>query len=110
MDRQHRGQPRTADEGFEQEEGEAWVAGPVYQIRVKGHLNHRWSRWFEGLAITHEPDGSTLLRGAVVDQPALYGLLIKVRNLGLSLLSVVREPDGRVREDEDGQPHRDSTA
>lgn len=108
MDRHHRGQAGAADEGFEQEGGETWVAGPVYQIRVKGHLNRRWSIWFDGLAITHEPDGSTLLTGAVVDQPALYGLLIKLRNLGLSLLSVVREPDERVQEDEDGQPHRDS--
>ncbi len=74
----------------------------VYQIRVKGHLNQRWSTWFDGLAITHEQDGTTLLTGAVVDQPALYGLLIKIHDLGLSLLSVVREPDGRVQGDRDG--------
>jgi hypothetical protein len=102
MARQHDGRAEAEDGSSEQEGGESWVTGPVYQIRVKGHLNHRWSRWFDGLAITHEPDGSTLLTGAILDQPALYGLLIKLRNLGLSLLSVVREPEGRVQEDEDG--------
>jgi hypothetical protein len=60
----------------------------VYQIRIKGHLGHRWTNWFEGLTITLEDDGDTLLTGPVVDQAALYGLLKKVRDLGLSLVSV----------------------
>ena len=65
-----------------------------YQIRIKGHLDDKWSDWFEGLAITLEANGETLLSGPVADQAALYGLLKKVRNLGLTLLSVNRvEPN-----------------
>ena len=65
-----------------------------YQIRVKGHLDDKWSDWFEGLVITLEANGETLLSGPVADQAALYGLLKKVRNLGLTLLSVNRvEPN-----------------
>lgn len=59
-----------------------------YEIRLKGHLDDRWAGWFEGLAITLEEDGNTLLSGPVVDQSALYGLLKKVRDLGLPLVSV----------------------
>lgn len=61
---------------------------PIYQIRIKGHLNPNWLDWFEGLAITLEDDGNTLLTGLVVDQAALHGLLKKVRDMGMSLLSV----------------------
>jgi len=60
----------------------------VYQIRLKGHLDSRWTDWFEGLTITLEDDGDTLLTGPVVDQAALHGLLKKVRDLGMSLVSV----------------------
>jgi hypothetical protein len=60
----------------------------VYQIRIKGHLGHQWKDWFEELAITLEDNGETLLTGPVVDQAALHGLLKKVRDLGLPLLSV----------------------
>lgn len=59
-----------------------------YKIRLKGHLDDRWAEWFEGLTITLEEDGNTLLSGLVVDQSALYGLLKKVRDLGLPLVSV----------------------
>jgi hypothetical protein len=60
----------------------------VYQIRIKGHLSQQWMDWFDGLTITLEEDGDTLLTGPVVDQAALYGLLKKVRDLGLPLVSV----------------------
>jgi hypothetical protein len=61
----------------------------VYQIRIKGHLGSHWSDWFEGLTITLEANGETLLTGPVVDQAALFGVLRKVRDLGMPLLSVV---------------------
>ena len=61
-----------------------------YEICIKGYLDHRWSYWFEGLAIALKDNGETLLSGPVVDQAALYGLLIKVRDLGLPLVSVMR--------------------
>ncbi len=62
----------------------------VYQIRVNGHLGSQWTDWFEGLTITLEENGDTLLTGPVVDQAALHGLLRRVRDLGMPLLSVVR--------------------
>jgi hypothetical protein len=65
-------------------------SGPSYQIRLQGHLDQRWSAWLDGLAVTHEGDGTTLLRGTLPDQAALYGVLIKIRDLGLPLLSVQR--------------------
>jgi hypothetical protein len=60
----------------------------VYQIRIKGHLGCEWTDWFEGLTITPEDSGETLLTGPVIDQAALHGLLKKVRDLGMPLLSV----------------------
>ena len=60
----------------------------VYQIRIKGHLGSQWTDWFEGLTITLEEDGNTLLTGPVPDQAALHGLLKKVRDLGMPLVSV----------------------
>ena len=66
----------------------------VYQIRIKGHLGYQWTTWFAGLTITLEDSGETLLTGQVVDQAALHGLLKKVRDLGMPLLSVNRvKPD-----------------
>jgi len=60
----------------------------LYQIKIKGHLGHRWTDWFEGLTVTLEENGDTLLTGTMVDQAALYGLLKRVRDLGIPLLSV----------------------
>jgi hypothetical protein len=60
----------------------------VYKIRIKGHLDTQWTDWFEGLTITLEEDGNTLLSGPLVDQAALHGVLKKVRDLGMPLLSV----------------------
>ena len=61
----------------------------LYEIRLKGHLDARWAGRFDGLSLSHDGDGTTILSGPVVDQAALYGLLRKVRDLGLPLLSVV---------------------
>jgi hypothetical protein len=61
----------------------------VYQIRIKGHLGREWSDWFDGLTITLEDDGETLLTGPVVDQAALHSLLRKVRDVGMPLVSVM---------------------
>jgi hypothetical protein len=60
----------------------------VYQIRIKGHLGRQWADWFEGLTITLEDNGDTLLTGQVIDQAALHGLLKRVRDLGMPLVSV----------------------
>lgn len=66
----------------------------VYQIRIKGHLASQWADWFGGMTITLEEDGNTLLTGPVIDQAALHGLLKKVRDLGMPLVSVSPvEPD-----------------
>jgi hypothetical protein len=61
-----------------------------YHIRVKGNLDTRWSDWFGGMCITHEKNDETLLAGQVTDQAALHGMLAKIRDLGLPLLSVTR--------------------
>ena len=59
-----------------------------YAIRVKGHLDSRWAAWFDGLTLTHSSDGTTIIHGPVADQAALHGLLQKIRDLGLPLISV----------------------
>ncbi len=64
------------------------MAQPQYHIRVKGHLDQRWSDWFDGLTITNAPNGEAILSGTIVDQAALHGVLMKVRDLGLPLLAV----------------------
>ncbi|MBI1878986.1 MAG: hypothetical protein HYR94_12340 [Chloroflexi bacterium] len=61
-----------------------------YQIKVKGHLDQHWSEWFDGLTITHATNGETVLSGSVMDQAALHGLLLKIRDLNLTLLAVNR--------------------
>ena len=67
-----------------------------YEIRIKGHLDNRWANWFEGLTITLEDNGETLLTGPVVDQAALHGVLKKVRDVGMPLLSVVCVTPGQA--------------
>ena len=62
----------------------------IYQIRVKGHLGSQWQDWFGGLTVTLEDNGETLLTGPVIDQAALHGLIKKVRDLGMPLVSVFR--------------------
>ena len=63
--------------------------GPVgYIVRIAGHLDAHWSAWFGDFTLTREPDGTTTLRGVVADQAELHGLLVKVRDLGVTLLSV----------------------
>ena len=61
-----------------------------YEIRLKGHLEARWATWFGGVSLTQESDGTTVIRGPVIDQAALHGLLSKVRDLGLTLIAVTR--------------------
>jgi hypothetical protein len=63
----------------------------IYEIRVAGHLTEFWSDWFEGLRISNEADGETILRGKIVDQAALLGLLNKIYALNLTLISVNRK-------------------
>ncbi len=78
------------------------AASWTYQIRIEGNLGPQWADWFGGMAIALQQDGDTLLTGPVVDQPALYALLKKVRDLGMPLVSVIRlargpeSPDGGI--------------
>ena len=62
----------------------------LYEIRVVGHLDAHWSAWFDGLSLNRKADGTTSIQGAFADQPALHGVLQKVRDLGLELVSVTR--------------------
>jgi hypothetical protein len=72
----------------------------MYEIRIKGHLDARWSDWFDGLSLSRESDGTTTIHGHVADQAALHGLLAKVRDLGLPLISVTQsEPEYFKKED-----------
>jgi len=68
----------------------------VYQIRLKGHLGPQWKEWFGGVTITLEDNGNTLLSSPVVDQAALHGLLKKVRDVGIPLISVSRVDAGHA--------------
>ncbi len=62
----------------------------VYEIRVKGHLDQRWSEWLDGMTITNKANGDAIISGPLVDQAALHSMLIKVFNLNLTLISVLR--------------------
>jgi hypothetical protein len=79
------------------------IGSTVYQIRLRGQLGQLWSDWFEGLAITWDDNGDTLLTGTVADQSALHGLLRKIRDLGVTLISInhldaAEEPDTGTNE------------
>jgi hypothetical protein len=86
----------TTDTGMSNKRNATTDSGQpmAYQIRLTGHLGHGWTDWFEGLAITLEDNGDTLLTGPVVDQAALHGVLKKVRDLGMPLVSVTRVRPG----------------
>jgi hypothetical protein len=71
---------------------------PQYEIRVNGHLDSRWVAWFDGLDLITEDDGTTVIRGPVVDQAALHGLLHKLRDIGIPLVSLIRLPPDALTE------------
>ncbi len=75
------------------------IMSAKYEIHIKGHLDTDWMEWFAGFTFTHQPDGTTLLKGLVSDQPALYGLLMRINQLGLSLLRV-EQMNMEVHDDE----------
>ncbi len=67
-----------------------------YEVRLRGHLDSRWAAWFDGLSLTHQSDGTTVIGGEVADQSALHGLLQRVRDTGLPLVSVTRHEPGQT--------------
>lgn len=78
----------------------------MYEIRVKGQLDQRWSEWFNGLMISYDGDGNTILHGDLIDEAALHGVLMKIRDLALPLLSVKRDEaksSAQANNDSDGQ-------
>jgi len=74
----------------------------TYQIRVRGHLSSRWAEWFDGLTIENQPNGEALICGPVADQAALHGLLVRVRDLNLPLISVNQIEPGSTSADVSG--------
>lgn len=82
----------------------SYVQPVQYEIRVEGHLTERWSAWFDGLTVTYQGDGTTVIRGSVVDQAALHGLLQCVRDSGIPLISLSPvedlHPERPVRDNE----------
>lgn len=80
------------------------VAAQHYEIRVRGHLGSRWSSWFDGMTLTCEDDGSSVIRGFVVDQAALHGLLNQLRDLGITLISLTPLAPGTTT-DRHAHPH-----
>ena len=82
------------------------ASAPRYEIRVKGHLGSRWATWFDGMNLTAQDDGTTVIRGPVVDQAALHGLLQTLRDLGITLLSLISLPaDAAVEQPNDSHNH-----
>jgi hypothetical protein len=79
-----------------------------YEIRLRGRLHARWSTWFDGLTVSHDGDGTTVISGWVADQAALHGLLQRVRDLGLPLISVTRlQPDQPDQPDRSDRPRNE---
>jgi hypothetical protein len=78
----------------------------LYEIRLKGYLDGRWASWFEGMTITLDDNGETLLTGLVVDQAALHGVLRKVRDLGMPLISVMRMKPGHAETSDVKETHQ----
>ena len=76
--------------------------GDIYECRIKGHLTARWSDWFGGLSMRHQEDGTTVLVGPVVDQAALHGVMARIRDLGVTLLSVKRVADSLGDAEQEG--------
>ena len=74
----------------------------IYQIRVKGHLDHHWSDWLNNLTLIHHEDGTTVLAGPIPDQAALYGLIARLRDLGLPLVSVETTPQSMANSSQEG--------
>ena len=76
----------------------------IYEIKIKGHLNHRWDEWFYDMTISHASDGTTILRGPLPDQAVLHSILLKIRDLNLTLINVRKvndvNQDGTDTEDE----------
>jgi hypothetical protein len=85
--------------------GQPWIQPQLYEIRLKGHLNHRRAQMFEGLAMVQEPGGETVLTGPVIDQAALHGILDRIRDLGVPLLSVKRLGADEANTERGGPPH-----
>ena len=79
---------------------------PQYEIRVKGHLGHRWAAWFDGLSLAALDDGTTVISGPVVDQAALHGLLHKLRDVGIPLVSLTLLPPDAPPAFQENPPHR----
>jgi hypothetical protein len=80
-----------------------------YEIRVKGHLGSRWAAWFDGMSLTNESDGTTSIQGPVIDQAALHGLLHRLRDTGLPLISVTRLGPDQPRLSNPPAPERNAT-
>jgi hypothetical protein len=85
----------TTDDRPDSTGGASGVGHPEtqqYEIRVKGHLGRHWAAWFDGLAVVDDDDGTTVIHGPVVDQAALYGVLQKLRDVGIPLVSLRQLP------------------
>jgi hypothetical protein len=81
-------------EGWPMAAGQRDISPTTYEIRIKGHLDEKWAEWFYDLALTHESDGTTTLRGPLPDQTALHSVLDRIRDMNLPLISVCSADDG----------------
>jgi hypothetical protein len=102
----------TTDDRSNQPSAEAPAADhtgiPQYEIRVQGHLGSRWAAWFDGLSLTDEDDGTTVIQGPVIDQAALHGLLQKLRDVGIPLVSLTQVTDPSATEGPTARHHEGS--